>query len=146
MYYFSYFGKVEKVSILKDKSTGRARGFGFICFEDPQSVDYVLNYPQHIIQGKKVDCKRSFPKELEKKDIDSSNISMSSKSMDKGGKAQNKFNFNQYEQYQQHQQFQKQMNEQNFHNPNYQYYQYPQTQMQSNNPHVIQNNFCKFIR
>jgi RNA recognition motif-containing protein len=72
LYYFSFFGKVDKVSILKDKNSGRTRGFGFVCFENEQSIDYVLNYPQHIIQGKRVECKRSIPKESDKKELTSS--------------------------------------------------------------------------
>ena len=33
--YFSSFGQVLEAVIVKDRSTGRARGFGFVAFSDP---------------------------------------------------------------------------------------------------------------
>ena len=37
-----------------DTMTQQSRGFGFILFEDPASVDAVLATPEHILDGKKV--------------------------------------------------------------------------------------------
>ena len=39
-----------------DTMTQQSRGFGFILFEDPASVDAVLATPEHILDGKKVIC------------------------------------------------------------------------------------------
>lgn len=36
---FSEHGEVVKVDIVKDKATGRGKGFAFVTFKDPDSVD-----------------------------------------------------------------------------------------------------------
>ena len=40
--YFSTFGTVREVLISTDKETGKSRGFGFVLFEDVDSVDKVV--------------------------------------------------------------------------------------------------------
>lgn len=40
----------------------RSRGFGFISFADPNSVDNVLKVPIHTLDGKKIDPKHATPK------------------------------------------------------------------------------------
>lgn len=40
--FFSKFGEVKEQQIMRDHSTGRSRGFGFITFESDQSVDDLL--------------------------------------------------------------------------------------------------------
>lgn len=39
---FSKFGKVVDSIVMRDKYTQESRGFGFVTFEDPASVDAVL--------------------------------------------------------------------------------------------------------
>ena len=61
--YFSEFGKIEKVIIMKDKLTGRSRGFGFIIFSEKETIDKILfNANCHFIYGKWIECKRAEPK------------------------------------------------------------------------------------
>lgn len=60
--YFSMFGSVTDVLIMKDPVTARSRGFGFITFSDPTSVDKVLKVPIHTLDGKKIDPKHATPK------------------------------------------------------------------------------------
>lgn len=60
--YFSKFGKIEKILLMKDNNTKKSRGFGFIIFDDEESIELILSIPRHIISGKLVDCKRSYPK------------------------------------------------------------------------------------
>ena len=64
MNYFSHFGEVEQCIIMKDKITGKSRGFGFIIFTSVDSVNRVL-YSQHghYLSGKWIECKRAMPKE-----------------------------------------------------------------------------------
>lgn len=51
--YFQQFGPIENITIMKNKKTGKARGFGFVTFVNQESVDYVLqNVDQHKIHGK----------------------------------------------------------------------------------------------
>ncbi|KAH7301622.1 hypothetical protein KP509_23G034800 [Ceratopteris richardii] len=60
--YFQAFGEVIEVAIMKDRATGRARGFGFVIFADPSVVDkVVLN--KHNIDGRMVEAKKAVPRE-----------------------------------------------------------------------------------
>ncbi|KAM7355428.1 RNA-binding protein 6 isoform 4-T5 [Cochliomyia hominivorax] len=60
--YFSRFGEISEAMVMKDPATRRSRGFGFITFSDPTSVDKVLAQGTHEIDGKKVDPKVAFPR------------------------------------------------------------------------------------
>jgi len=47
-----------------DKNTGTPRGFGFIIFKNPLSVEQVMKMKNsHCIRGKWIDCKPATPKE-----------------------------------------------------------------------------------
>ena len=60
--YFDVYGEIEDSAILRDKRTGKPRGFGFITYKDLYSVEKVMEMKdQHVIQGKWVDCKRAVP-------------------------------------------------------------------------------------
>ncbi|XP_043513179.1 RNA-binding protein Musashi homolog Rbp6-like isoform X2 [Frieseomelitta varia] len=48
--------------VMKDPTTRRSRGFGFITFADPASVDKVLAQGNHELDGKKIDPKVAFPR------------------------------------------------------------------------------------
>ncbi|XP_021183500.2 RNA-binding protein Musashi homolog Rbp6 isoform X6 [Helicoverpa armigera] len=60
--YFSKFGEITEVMVMKDPTTRRSRGFGFITFGDPASVDKVLAQATHELDGKKIDPKVAFPR------------------------------------------------------------------------------------
>ncbi|KAF0292422.1 RNA-binding protein Musashi Rbp6 [Amphibalanus amphitrite] len=51
--YFSRFGEVNEVMVMKDPTTRRSRGFGFVTYSDPASVDKVLADGTHELDGKK---------------------------------------------------------------------------------------------
>ena len=51
--YFGSFGEVTEAVIMKDRSTGRARGFGFVVFSDPTVSDIVV-LEKHNIDGRLV--------------------------------------------------------------------------------------------
>jgi len=59
--YFSTYGVVNDVVIMRDRITGRSRGFGFVTFEDEQSADAAV-LEQHVIEGRKVEAKKAIPK------------------------------------------------------------------------------------
>ncbi|XP_049598603.1 heterogeneous nuclear ribonucleoprotein A/B [Syngnathus scovelli] len=57
--YFSKFGEVSDCTIKIDTASGRSRGFGFVLFKDPASVDKVLEQSQHKLDGRQIDPKRA---------------------------------------------------------------------------------------
>uniref|UniRef100_A0A0C9SAN2 TSA: Wollemia nobilis Ref_Wollemi_Transcript_2383_1977 transcribed RNA sequence n=1 Tax=Wollemia nobilis TaxID=56998 RepID=A0A0C9SAN2_9CONI len=60
--YFKAFGDVIKVVIMKDRMTGRARGFGFVVFADPAVADSVV-LQKHTIDGRMVEAKKAVPRD-----------------------------------------------------------------------------------
>lgn len=64
--YFSKYGRVIDLKIMKDTNTGRSRGFGFLTFDSSASVDEVVK-TQHILDGKVIDPKRAIPREEQDK-------------------------------------------------------------------------------
>ncbi|KAL8501741.1 hypothetical protein ACS0TY_021018 [Phlomoides rotata] len=59
--YFGKYGEITDSVIMKDRNTGRPRGFGFITYADPSVVDTVIA-ETHIINSKQVEIKRTIPK------------------------------------------------------------------------------------
>ncbi|BAB09088.1 RNA-binding protein-like [Arabidopsis thaliana] len=60
--YFHSFGEVLEAVIMKDRATGRARGFGFVVFADPNVAERVVLL-KHIIDGKIVEAKKAVPRD-----------------------------------------------------------------------------------
>ncbi|XP_076303671.1 RNA-binding protein 6 isoform X7 [Lasioglossum baleicum] len=60
--YFTKYGDITEIMVMKDPTTRRSRGFGFITFADPASVDKVLAQGNHELDGKKIDPKVAFPR------------------------------------------------------------------------------------
>ncbi|KAJ0986894.1 hypothetical protein J5N97_005250 [Dioscorea zingiberensis] len=61
--FFSKYGKVADHQIMRDHSTKRSRGFGFIIFESEQVVDDLLAKGNYIdLAGSKVEIKKAEPK------------------------------------------------------------------------------------
>lgn len=51
--YFETFGEVVEAVIMKDRTTGRARGFGFVVFAEPAVAERVV-MEKHMIDGRTV--------------------------------------------------------------------------------------------
>lgn len=51
--YFGRYGEVAEAVIMRDRVTGRARGFGFIVFADPGVAERVT-MEKHMIDGRMV--------------------------------------------------------------------------------------------
>lgn len=60
--YFAKFGEIAEVMVMKDPTTRRSRGFGFVTFADVSGVDKVLEHGSHDLDGKKIDPKVAFPR------------------------------------------------------------------------------------
>ena len=65
--YFSQFGDVAEVVVMKHEANRRPRGFGFITFSNPGSVNKVLTYPAHQLDGKLIDPKVAIPRKTNPK-------------------------------------------------------------------------------
>jgi len=61
--YFGKYGQIEKVEIIKDKNTGKCRGFAFITFNDYDPVDKCCLERQHMVGGHRCDVKKALSKE-----------------------------------------------------------------------------------
>ncbi|KAH7058824.1 hypothetical protein B0J12DRAFT_375176 [Macrophomina phaseolina] len=64
--YFSQFGEVAECTVMRDGATGRSRGFGFLTFRDPKTVNIVM-VKEHYLDGKIIDPKRAIPREEQEK-------------------------------------------------------------------------------
>ncbi|KAI3820476.1 hypothetical protein L1987_08024 [Smallanthus sonchifolius] len=60
--YFSSYGEVVEAVIMRDRLTGRARGFGFVVFADPLVAERVV-MEKHMIDGRTVEAKKAVPRE-----------------------------------------------------------------------------------
>ncbi|XP_023879449.1 heterogeneous nuclear ribonucleoprotein 1 [Quercus suber] len=60
--YFRKYGEVVEAVIMRDRATGRARGFGFVVFADPAVAERVI-MDKHIIDGRTVEAKKAVPKD-----------------------------------------------------------------------------------
>jgi len=65
--YFGQFGNVVSVEQMTERETGKKRGFGFVEFDDYDSVDKVLLESNLIINGHRLDAEKSVPKGLKPK-------------------------------------------------------------------------------
>ncbi|XP_013167262.1 PREDICTED: RNA-binding protein squid isoform X2 [Papilio xuthus] len=57
--HFSAYGEIESINVKTDPNTGRSRGFAFIVFKAPDSIDKVMAAGDHTINNKKVDPKKA---------------------------------------------------------------------------------------
>ncbi|KAJ9384582.1 hypothetical protein DTO063F5_4652 [Paecilomyces variotii] len=64
--YFSQFGEVQECTVMRDGATGRSRGFGFLTFKDPKTVNTVM-VKEHYLDGKIIDPKRAIPRDEQEK-------------------------------------------------------------------------------
>ncbi|CDO99280.1 unnamed protein product [Coffea canephora] len=60
--YFGKYGDVLQTVVMRDKVSGKPRGFGFVVFADPNILDGVLQ-DRHVIDGRTVEAKRALSRE-----------------------------------------------------------------------------------
>lgn len=60
--YFSAFGEITNCIVMTDPVTKKSRGFGFVVYADPASVDAAQAARPHVVDGRNVDSKRAMPK------------------------------------------------------------------------------------
>lgn len=57
--HFGSYGEIDSINVKTDPNTGRSRGFAFIVFKSPDSIDKVMAAGEHTINNKKVDPKKA---------------------------------------------------------------------------------------
>ena len=62
--YFAQFGSIEDSVIIRDPNSQLSRGFGFVTYDNSDSVQEVFKSRPHTLEGKTVDCKRAMPREF----------------------------------------------------------------------------------
>ncbi|KAM6969776.1 RNA-binding protein Musashi homolog 2b [Aplochiton taeniatus] len=65
--YFSKFGEIRECMVMRDPTTKRSRGFGFVTFADTAGVDKVLAQTHHELDAKTIDPKVAFPRRAQPK-------------------------------------------------------------------------------
>lgn len=60
--YMSQFGNLDDVMLMKDRASGRSRGFGYVTFASSEDAKKVLGAP-HAINGRTLEVKVATPKE-----------------------------------------------------------------------------------
>ncbi|PPR91992.1 hypothetical protein GOBAR_AA28690 [Gossypium barbadense] len=71
--YFGQYGDILQTVVMRDKVTGRPRGFGFVVFSDPSVLDTVLQ-EKHTIDGRTVEAKRALSREEQQTPVRSGNF------------------------------------------------------------------------
>ena len=60
--YFERFGNISDCVVMKDRSTGAPRGFGFVTYASQMVADRVVHH-RHVIDGKEVEAKPAVPRD-----------------------------------------------------------------------------------
>eukprot|EP01135_Chromosphaera_perkinsii_P011190 Nk52_evm17s2356 gene=Nk52_evmTU17s2356 len=60
--YFNKYGEIEECVIMMDTHSGRSRGFGFLTFKDPSSIEKVVESGPHVLDQRTIDAKRAIPR------------------------------------------------------------------------------------
>lgn len=61
--FYSQWGEIVDVIVMKDGATKRSRGFGFVTYADPSGVDKAMANRPHEIDNKVVEPKRAIPRD-----------------------------------------------------------------------------------
>lgn len=62
--YFGQYGTIIDCVVMKDRATQRSKGFGFVQFDNCDSVEAVMrDYASHNLDGKWVECKKAIPQD-----------------------------------------------------------------------------------
>ena len=57
--YFSKFGSITSAEVITERETGRRRGFGFVTFDDTDSVDKIVLMRNHQVNGHTCEVKKA---------------------------------------------------------------------------------------
>ncbi|XP_008798913.2 heterogeneous nuclear ribonucleoprotein 1-like [Phoenix dactylifera] len=61
--HFKKYGEVKEVVVMRDRTTGNGRGFGFVQFLEPETAERALQEKEkHVIHGRTVEVKKAIPR------------------------------------------------------------------------------------
>mmetsp|Transcript_11353 Transcript_11353/g.41543 ORF Transcript_11353/g.41543 Transcript_11353/m.41543 type:complete len:211 (+) Transcript_11353:372-1004(+) len=60
--FFSKFGPIQEILVMREPGTNRPRGFGFVTFDDEEAVNKVLVSRYHEMGDKRVEVKAAVPR------------------------------------------------------------------------------------
>lgn len=60
--HFEAYGEIVDAVVMRDATTKRSRGFGFVTYAELKSVDDCLS-DKHVVDGREVEAKRAIPRE-----------------------------------------------------------------------------------
>merc|ERR1719402_350277 len=61
--FFGSYGSIETVSLKVDQLTGRSKGYAFVIYNDPASVDAAVAAGEQTIDGRQIQPKKSIPRQ-----------------------------------------------------------------------------------
>lgn len=61
--FYSKWGEITDVVVMKDPRSNKSRGFGFVTYKEAASVDKAQASRPHVVDNKEVDSKRAMPRE-----------------------------------------------------------------------------------
>uniref|UniRef100_A0A8D0GZL5 RRM domain-containing protein n=1 Tax=Sphenodon punctatus TaxID=8508 RepID=A0A8D0GZL5_SPHPU len=61
--YFEQYGKIEVIEIMKDRGSGKKRGFAFVTFDDHDSVDKIVIQKYHTVNGHNCEVRKALSKQ-----------------------------------------------------------------------------------
>ncbi|XP_033858564.3 heterogeneous nuclear ribonucleoprotein A3-like isoform X2 [Acipenser ruthenus] len=61
--YFEKYGKIESVEVMEERQTGKKRGFGFVTFDDHDTVDKIVAQKYHTINSHNCEVRKALSKQ-----------------------------------------------------------------------------------
>ncbi|XP_041117733.1 heterogeneous nuclear ribonucleoprotein A3-like isoform X4 [Polyodon spathula] len=61
--YFEKYGKIESIEVMEERQTGKKRGFGFVTFDDHDTVDKIVAQKYHTINSHNCEVRKALSKQ-----------------------------------------------------------------------------------
>ncbi|XP_051786638.1 heterogeneous nuclear ribonucleoprotein A3 isoform X4 [Erpetoichthys calabaricus] len=61
--YFEKYGKIESIEVMEERQSGKKRGFGFVTFDDHDTVDKIVAQKYHTINSHNCEVRKALSKQ-----------------------------------------------------------------------------------